>query len=500
MRNSGGGPAAAVYPAIANRPTWQPAAWEWSQPGNACALNCRDVPDVSANAGDGETFFVGGTWGAFEERASHRRSWPALSLTYRRLFDGPERESLRRLCTASRDGRLRDRTLRRDEWRQRLHPYVHPARIPASPGYDPATGLGTPVAGGWSCAEVARCLPLKPNRAPRSPSAGSALKGAAVTVRGAHRTDAERHATSATVVVPSGAGTVVGKRLQPRGGGHFEGGFTSPSCARPRLRPSSASGYDLVGQDGGVFVFPTNQSRGLLRVASWARRPCQRRRRAWCPPPTTRATSSWARTAGCSPSATPRSWDRCPGLGVAVHDIKGIVPTRDNRGYFLVGQDGGVFAFGDAPFLGSLPVRASDSPTSIGIAATPSDQGYWVVAGDGTVYAFGNAAPFRLGHGHALAGVGDRVDPRRRRLLDRHPERGRLQIRRRRLFVSRPAIGVTPASPVIGLVPTADDQGYWLIGVGRRGLRLRRRALRRFSPRLGIHITDIVGAVPTKSN
>jgi hypothetical protein len=30
-----------------------------------------------------------------------------------------------------------------------------------------------------------------------------------------------------------------------------------------------------------------------------------------------------------------------------------IVPTSDGKGYWLIGSDGGVFAFGDAPFLGS---------------------------------------------------------------------------------------------------------------------------------------------------
>ena len=40
-----------------------------------------------------------------------------------------------------------------------------------------------------------------------------------------------------------------------------------------------------------------------------------------------------------------------------------IVPTPDGRGYWLIGADGGVFAFGSAPRLGSLPgkdIRVSD--------------------------------------------------------------------------------------------------------------------------------------------
>ena len=35
--------------------------------------------------------------------------------------------------------------------------------------------------------------------------------------------------------------------------------------------------------------------------------------------------------------------------------MTGIVPSADGQGYFIVAKDGGVFAFGDARFLGSLP-------------------------------------------------------------------------------------------------------------------------------------------------
>jgi hypothetical protein len=34
--------------------------------------------------------------------------------------------------------------------------------------------------------------------------------------------------------------------------------------------------------------------------------------------------------------------------------IVGITATRDGAGYWLQGSDGGIFTFGDAPFLGSM--------------------------------------------------------------------------------------------------------------------------------------------------
>jgi hypothetical protein len=40
---------------------------------------------------------------------------------------------------------------------------------------------------------------------------------------------------------------------------------------------------------------------------------------------------------------------------VSVNNIVGIVVTPDSQGYNLIGSDGGVFSFGDAENLGSLP-------------------------------------------------------------------------------------------------------------------------------------------------
>ena len=46
-----------------------------------------------------------------------------------------------------------------------------------------------------------------------------------------------------------------------------------------------------------------------------------------------------------------------------VADVVGMVPTATGRGYWMVGSDGGVFGFGDAGYVGSLPgigVRVSN--------------------------------------------------------------------------------------------------------------------------------------------
>ncbi len=84
---------------------------------------------------------------------------------------------------------------------------------------------------------------------------------------------------------------------------------------------------------------------------------------------------------------------------------KGIVAmtaTSDGKGYWLLGGDGGVFSYGDASFFGSSgqinPAQAPGGANSFvpnkpinGIVATTGGQGYWMVGADGGVFAFGNA-------------------------------------------------------------------------------------------------------------
>ena len=72
--------------------------------------------------------------------------------------------------------------------------------------------------------------------------------------------------------------------------------------------------------------------------------------------------------------------------------IVGRAFTPNRNGEWLVAADGGVFAFGDAPFYGSMAGKHLNAPI-VGMAATPTGYGYWLVAADGGVFAFGDA-PF----------------------------------------------------------------------------------------------------------
>ena len=70
--------------------------------------------------------------------------------------------------------------------------------------------------------------------------------------------------------------------------------------------------------------------------------------------------------------------------------VVGMASTPDGAGYWLVAADGGVFTFGDATYHGSTGGTRLNAPI-VGMAPTPDGAGYWLVAADGGVFAFGDA-------------------------------------------------------------------------------------------------------------
>ena len=56
----------------------------------------------------------------------------------------------------------------------------------------------------------------------------------------------------------------------------------------------------------------------------------------------------------------------------------------------MVAADGGMFAFGDAEFFGSLGDQHLGTTVNA-VATSPTGKGYWLVGGDGSVHAFGSA-------------------------------------------------------------------------------------------------------------
>jgi hypothetical protein len=99
--------------------------------------------------------------------------------------------------------------------------------------------------------------------------------------------------------------------------------------------------------------------------------------------------------------------------------IVGMAATPTGKGYWLVATDGGIFSFGDARFYGSTGAIRLNKPI-LAMAASPTGHGYWFVASDGGVFNFGDA-PF-------LGSTG----------------------------------GAPPPAPVSGMAATPNGRGYWL--------------------------------------
>jgi hypothetical protein len=162
-----------------------------------------------------------------------------------------------------------------------------------------------------------------------------------------------------------------------------------------------------------------------------------------------------------------------------------------------VGADGGVFSFGDAPFLGSLPGDGVNTINIIGMAADPKGPGYWLVSGDGTVYPFGAATKFGSATGTTSPVSG----------IESTPDGGGYWIVTfsgavyafgdAQYLGSLPSIGVLPTYSVAGIVTTPDGGGYWLIGSDGGVFAFGDAEYLGSLPGLDVSVSDVVGAMPT---
>ncbi len=244
--------------------------------------------------------------------------------------------------------------------------------------------------------------------------------------------------------------------------------------------------YDLVGSDGGVFVFGGGFYGSLPGLGVHVNNIT-----GIVPTATDTGYFLVGSDGGVFAFDAPFS-NSLPGIGVHVNNIVGIVPTLDDQGYFLVGSDGGVFSF-NAPFENSLPGLGIHVNDITGIAATPDDQGYWLVGANGNVYAFGDAAY----HGNAPAGA---------RGITATGDGGGYWVVGSNGAVSAfgdagnfgdlPDLGVG-VNNIVGIVVTPDSQGYNLIGSDGGVFSFGDAENLGSLPGLGIHVNNVVGAVPT---
>ena len=201
--------------------------------------------------------------------------------------------------------------------------------------------------------------------------------------------------------------------------------FTYSSSA-----PKVTHGYWLVGADGGIFSFGSagfHGSTGNLVL----------QRPVVGITPTANRNGYWlvATDGGVFAFGNAGFYGSLPGLGITPAGsglpnslnapIVGMVPSSDDRGYFMVASDGGVFAFGDALFEGSCPSIGGCSGAAVSVLPDATGRGYWLVTATGYVYTFGDAA-----------NLGEPLD-----------------------YTYGQPIGTT----VVSAVRTPDGDGYWIL-------------------------------------
>jgi hypothetical protein len=183
-------------------------------------------------------------------------------------------------------------------------------------------------------------------------------------------------------------------------------------------------GYWLVGSDGGIFTFGSasfHGSAGYLKLD----------RPIVGITPTSDEAGYWlvGSDGGVFAFGDAGFYGSVPGLGLAPAGatggrhlnapMVGVVPSVDDKGYFMVGSDGGVFAFGDAQFEGSCPGVGGCSGTAVAVAPDASGRGYWLVTSTGCIYSFGDAP-----------------------------------------YYGAPGL---QSSPITSMVRTPDGKGYWIL-------------------------------------
>ncbi|HUP87566.1 MAG TPA: S8 family serine peptidase [Acidimicrobiales bacterium] len=138
-------------------------------------------------------------------------------------------------------------------------------------------------------------------------------------------------------------------------------------------------------------------------------------------------------------------------------------PARKRSGYWMVGRDGAVYAFGDAAYHGA-PSGLARGVEAVDLEPTPSLDGYWVVTNLGQVHAFGDA-PYLGGVDGAVA-FGEAVTSISATATGRgywiFTTKGRVIA-----FGDAPHLGdmsrVRLNGPVLDSIPSLSGDGYYMV-------------------------------------
>jgi hypothetical protein len=142
--------------------------------------------------------------------------------------------------------------------------------------------------------------------------------------------------------------------------------------------------------------------------------------------------------------------------------IVGLAATPENKGYHLVATDGGIFSFGDAKFEGSMGGKPLNKPM-VGMAVTPSGKGYWTVATDGGIFAYGDAKFYGSTGSMTLNRpiVGMQATTTGQGYWLVASDGGIFAFGDAKFYGSTGSIALN--KPIVGMARSAGDTGYWLV-------------------------------------
>jgi hypothetical protein len=151
-----------------------------------------------------------------------------------------------------------------------------------------------------------------------------------------------------------------------------------------------------------------------------------------------------------------------PSAPVSTVSVAGVVLSKPD-GYWMVGSDGAVYAFGASQYLGNAVL--SGGALAVDLEPTPSGNGYWIVDDAGHVFTHGdagyhgNADPSKLVVGEKVASLSATPTGNGYWLFT---SRGRVLAKGDAVFVGDVS-AINLNGPVLDSIPTPSGQGYYMV-------------------------------------